>query len=101
MKESTLANYQENPEKEKRRYFVLQTKISDPTVKSETRIIKKYLAAANKEEVKKRMKLLIMNDFSLGENEVDGDKIEAREISETEYWRTITKMKRSAESAHK
>lgn len=101
MKESILNNYQEKPEKEKMRYFDLQTEIIDPIVENGKRTVRKFLAASNEEEAKERMKLLLMNDFSLDKDEAEESEIEAREINEAEYWRTTTKIKKSAESAHR
>ena len=101
MKELNFSQGLEKPEKEKMRYFVVQTEISDPIIKNETRTIKKYLAAADEAEARERIKLLVINDFSLDENEVDEKKIEVREINEKEYWQITTKIKKSAESAHK
>ena len=101
MKESILNNYQEKQEKERMHYFDLLTEIVDTIVKNRKRTVREFLAASNEKEAKERMKLLLMNDFSLDKNEVEESEIEAREINEAEYWRTITKMKKSAESAHK
>lgn len=96
MKESAIVNYPEKREKEKIRYFVLRTEIADPIAENEKITVKKFLAAGNEEKAKERMKLLMMNDFSLDKGEIEESEIEAKEISEAEYWRIITRMKKTA-----
>lgn len=100
MKELDLFQGLEKKEKEKMLYFDLQTEIVDPIVENGKRTVRKFLAASNEKEAKERMKLLMKNAFS-GENDGEESEIKVREISEAEYWRTMTKIKKSAESAHK